>query len=255
MIVHVDRKAFVPLKELHPCPKPLEEMRFMIEALTKPGQIVLDPFCGLGGTLLAAQQLGRRWLACDLSNRYGQIAMARLDDLRRFGPERPCEDNKAWFVPGGNPEGQSYQTPPRMFNLLHSIFQFTVDAAASKSNALLPRCWIVEQDALHQDWSQEIVFCNPPFNNIAPFLVKARTAKKALVLVPLNFLTSVSFLGESADYIIIPKGRIKYFTANRKKVQPILGTCFLVYGKLSHTEAVAITNRGWQYFVNHEAVA
>jgi hypothetical protein len=37
MLVRVDRQAFVPLKKLHPCPKPVEEMKFLIGALTKPG--------------------------------------------------------------------------------------------------------------------------------------------------------------------------------------------------------------------------
>ena len=142
-----------------------------------------------------------------------------------------------------------------MFNLLHGIFQFTVDAAASKSNARLPRYWTVEQDALRKDWSQETVFCNPPFNDIAPFLAKARSAKKAVVLVPLNFLTSSSFLSESADCIIIPRGRINYLFGKSKKVRSILGTCFLLYGGLSQTEAAAITSQGWRYFLNHEAVA
>ena len=42
MLVHVDRKPFVYLESLlHPCPKPMEEMKFMIHALTKPGQIIL----------------------------------------------------------------------------------------------------------------------------------------------------------------------------------------------------------------------
>src|SRR5262249_28716602 len=46
-----DRDGLVryqPLKELgklHPCIKPVEEMVWMIEALTQPGQIVLDCFC------------------------------------------------------------------------------------------------------------------------------------------------------------------------------------------------------------------
>jgi site-specific DNA-methyltransferase (adenine-specific) len=71
------------LRGLHPCPKTIEEMKFMIESLTKPGQTVLDCFCGLGTTLVAAEQLGRRWIGCDLSRRYCQIAMKRLAALRK----------------------------------------------------------------------------------------------------------------------------------------------------------------------------
>jgi site-specific DNA-methyltransferase (adenine-specific) len=66
------------LQDLHPCPKTIEEMAFVIESLTKPGQIVLDCFCGLGSTLVAAQQLGRFWVGCDRSRHYCQIAIKRL---------------------------------------------------------------------------------------------------------------------------------------------------------------------------------
>jgi DNA modification methylase len=50
----------------HPCPKPIEEMRFMVEHLSSPGEVVLDPFTGSGTTLVAAKELGRHYLGCDL---------------------------------------------------------------------------------------------------------------------------------------------------------------------------------------------
>jgi site-specific DNA-methyltransferase (adenine-specific) len=78
MIVRVERKSLVPMKKLHPCPKPVEELAFLVRALTKPGQLVLDCFCGVGTTLVAAELLRRRWIGCDLSRRYCQIAMKRL---------------------------------------------------------------------------------------------------------------------------------------------------------------------------------
>jgi len=66
------------LRTLHPCPKPVAEMGFLIEGLTLPGQVILDCFCGTGSGLVAAEQLGRRWIGCDLSRHYCQIAMKRL---------------------------------------------------------------------------------------------------------------------------------------------------------------------------------
>jgi site-specific DNA-methyltransferase (adenine-specific) len=81
MHVGVDGDAYRLLKKLHPCPKPVEEMQFLIAALTRTGQIVLDCFCGLGSTLVAAQQLGRRWIGCDWWRPYCQVAMRRLAEL------------------------------------------------------------------------------------------------------------------------------------------------------------------------------
>src|SRR5262249_24514254 len=48
--------------EPHPCPKPVEELLVVVEALTKPGDVILDCFCGLGSTLIAAERLGRLWI-------------------------------------------------------------------------------------------------------------------------------------------------------------------------------------------------
>lgn len=67
-----------------------------------------------------------------------------------------------------------WRTPPRLFNALHQQFQFTVDAAASADNALLPTFWDAETDALHQDWSGHRVWCNPPYGRKqADFVRKA----------------------------------------------------------------------------------
>jgi DNA modification methylase len=66
------------LKKFHPCQKTVEEMLFMVESLTKPRDIVLDCFCGIGATLIASEQLGRQWIGCDLSKRYCHVAMKRL---------------------------------------------------------------------------------------------------------------------------------------------------------------------------------
>jgi site-specific DNA-methyltransferase (adenine-specific) len=66
------------LRKLHPCIKMVEELEFLVESLTAPGDTVLDCFCGLGSTLIAAQRLGRQWIGCDLSPTYCQIALRRL---------------------------------------------------------------------------------------------------------------------------------------------------------------------------------
>ena len=81
-LVMCNRAKYLPLRKLHPCPKPVEELAFMISSLTKPGQIVLDVFCGLGSTLASAEALNRKWIGSDLSRTYCQIAMKRIADVR-----------------------------------------------------------------------------------------------------------------------------------------------------------------------------
>lgn len=54
----------------HPARFPHELPDFFIRFLTTPGQLVLDPFAGSNATGAAAEQLGRRWLACELNGEY-----------------------------------------------------------------------------------------------------------------------------------------------------------------------------------------
>lgn len=58
---------------------------------------------------------------------------------------------------------EDWRTPRDLFASLHREFNFTVDAAATPANALLPRFWTRENDAFAQDWRGERVFCNPPY--------------------------------------------------------------------------------------------
>lgn len=64
---------------LHPTQKPVAALAPLIEAFTRPGDLVLDPFCGSGSTLAAAQQLGRDWTGIELSNEHYHTASKRLD--------------------------------------------------------------------------------------------------------------------------------------------------------------------------------
>lgn len=49
----------------HPCPMPIPVPKFALEMLTRPGDLVFDPFFGSGTTGAAAEELGRRWVGLD----------------------------------------------------------------------------------------------------------------------------------------------------------------------------------------------
>lgn len=63
---------------LHVAQKPVKLLRALIELTTQPGQIVLDPFCGSGSTLVAARNSGRRYVGFDLDESFVRIAEERL---------------------------------------------------------------------------------------------------------------------------------------------------------------------------------
>ena len=65
----------------HEAQKPLALMSALIELVTTPGQIVLDPFAGSGSTALAAKKLGRRYLAVERDECNFNVAKERLDGV------------------------------------------------------------------------------------------------------------------------------------------------------------------------------
>lgn len=62
----------------HPTQKPLCVLKPFIEAYTRPADIVFDPFCGSGSTILAARELGRRAIGIELDEQYVDVARQRL---------------------------------------------------------------------------------------------------------------------------------------------------------------------------------
>jgi site-specific DNA-methyltransferase (adenine-specific) len=62
----------------HPTQKPLNCLRTLISAFSKPGDIVLDPFAGSGSTCVAARELGRRYIGIEIDATYYTAARARL---------------------------------------------------------------------------------------------------------------------------------------------------------------------------------
>ena len=65
-------------KLTHPNEKPVELMQKLIDATTKPDDLILDPFAGSGTTLVAALQSGRRYMGVELSPQHYETARRRL---------------------------------------------------------------------------------------------------------------------------------------------------------------------------------
>jgi site-specific DNA-methyltransferase (adenine-specific) len=70
-------------KTPHPTQKPEEVLRKLVLVASNPGDVVLDPFSGSGTTAVVAEQLGRRWLACDNELQYNEWAIRRIDQAVR----------------------------------------------------------------------------------------------------------------------------------------------------------------------------
>jgi hypothetical protein len=56
-------------------------LKRIIEASTRPGDVVLDPFCGCATTIAAAHELGRKWIGIDIAyHAVKRVAQVRLHD-------------------------------------------------------------------------------------------------------------------------------------------------------------------------------
>ncbi|MFA5624826.1 MAG: site-specific DNA-methyltransferase [Bradymonadales bacterium] len=66
---------------MHPAQKPLNLMKLLVELVTQPKQIVLDPFMGCGSTCLASAMLQRHYIGIEQHVQHYQNAKKRLEML------------------------------------------------------------------------------------------------------------------------------------------------------------------------------
>ena len=65
---------------IHPTEKPVGLLASLITSVTKPGDLILDPFAGSGSTLVAAKKTGRRFIGIELDDKYFEKAQRRIEE-------------------------------------------------------------------------------------------------------------------------------------------------------------------------------
>lgn len=66
---------------IHPTEKPVSLLADLITAVTKPGDLIFDPFAGSGSTLVAAKKTGRRFVGVELDDEYFEKARRRIEEV------------------------------------------------------------------------------------------------------------------------------------------------------------------------------
>ncbi|MGH2914996.1 MAG: site-specific DNA-methyltransferase, partial [Solirubrobacteraceae bacterium] len=92
--------------------KPAPLLERIIETSSNKGDLILDSFCGSGTTLVVAEQLGRRWIGCDLGRfavhttrkRLLNIADCRPFEIKNLG----AYERQRWQVATGNGALRAY---------------------------------------------------------------------------------------------------------------------------------------------------
>lgn len=97
----------------HNAAKPVALLREFIENSSGPGDLVLEPFCGSGSTMVAADQLGRACIAADVEPKWCDITVGRMLRLRELearlgGPKGPTYSEVARERVGDVPAGPKH---------------------------------------------------------------------------------------------------------------------------------------------------
>ncbi|MBE9124579.1 MULTISPECIES: DNA-methyltransferase [unclassified Coleofasciculus] len=74
-------------KTKHPTQKPEELVRKFVMSSSERGDVVVDPFVGSGTTIVVAEQLGRKWLGCEINLDYAQWAVERIQNAKQMTDE------------------------------------------------------------------------------------------------------------------------------------------------------------------------
>ena len=74
-------KANHPEKTIHPCQFPVELVERCVLAFTNEDDWVLDPYCGVGSSLIAGLKHNRKVIGCDKESEYIKLANERIQDF------------------------------------------------------------------------------------------------------------------------------------------------------------------------------
>jgi DNA modification methylase len=88
----------------YPTQKPVALLERIIQASSNPGDVVLDPFCGCGTTIDAAQKLGRTWIGIDVTHLAITLIKQRLADSFGILPAVMQQKQSSKMVDGGATE-------------------------------------------------------------------------------------------------------------------------------------------------------
>jgi DNA modification methylase len=129
-------------KDVHPAVFPIALPAHFIRTLTHKGELVLDPFVGIGTTLMAAQDLGRNAVGFDLKKEYVEISKKRLAQKRILddGTKQIAVLDDAHNIPeylGRNTVSLSITSPPYANMLAHQRLNKSIRGNLRKNSQYL----------------------------------------------------------------------------------------------------------------------
>jgi adenine-specific DNA-methyltransferase len=65
----------------HPTPRMIDHVYWLVKWFSRPGDIILDPFCGSGTTLIAAKHQGREFIGIDINPEYVELSQRLVTNI------------------------------------------------------------------------------------------------------------------------------------------------------------------------------
>lgn len=112
-------------------------------------------------------------------------------------------------------DSQKWETPDELFQKCDRIWGFELDVCADEQNYKVSKYFDEEEDGLKRNWEQFVCWCNPPYQDPHPWIIKASAeaydGATTVMLLPVD--TSTRWFEEvfyAADEIIFLKPRVRF---------------------------------------------
>ena len=124
-------------------------------------------------------------------------------------------------------KSNEWETPLDLYNKLNTIYKFTLDPCCTKESAKCVNYYTKEDNGLIQDWSNEVVFMNPPYGRKTGLWVEKayrESLKGAIVVCLISARTDTkywhNYIFKYAKKILFMKGRVRFVNGNKKASAP-----------------------------------
>lgn len=145
-----------------------------------------------------------------------------------------------------------WPTPQNLYDKLNQEFCFTLDPCSTNENHKAPKYYTIDDDGLKQDWSNDIVFMNPPYGgHTGEWIAKAyhESLKGALVVCLIVSSTDRSYWHDYifpyAAQIRFIRGRIKFGDA--KTTAPFASALIIFDSNNHYQERVLYSQRNYLF--------
>jgi phage N-6-adenine-methyltransferase len=142
-------------------------------------------------------------------------------------------------------------THPDDFAVWNERFGFTLDVAAAPHNAKCAKFYTIDDNGLRSPWADEVIWCNPPYSDIAPWIRRAwdvwHFTRGIVMLLPAN-RTEQRWWQDLVEphrdrpgsplRVEFLRGRLRFIQAGRTEVgpneRPPFGCCLLIWEPREH---------------------